>query len=190
MSAKPSALTLMFRMFCTVAFMLFVISVFWNVVSGFNMFPLVVVLISAAVITILFVIVGGIFTNIAGEVVYGNNSKYKKWKDDGGRPFWDSLAWPINAASRIERQTGLAEPKYTDFTPPQNWMYQCPSCGARVEHQYDVCWNCNYGADGDNSEYVKRWGVPPERPLDCSDGSCRVPVAPIKKPPLGSSPVK
>jgi len=47
-----------------------------------------------------------------------------------------------------EYRTVLTEPLYDAFVPPANWRYQCPRCGARVEHKIDVCWNCKYGADG------------------------------------------
>ena len=76
----------------------------------------------------------------------------------GGRPYWDSIGWPINTATPIERETGLAEPEYTDFVPPADWKYQCPVCGARVEKQIDVCWRCGYGRDGDSTAYQQRWG--------------------------------
>jgi hypothetical protein len=68
------------------------------------------------------------------------------------------IGWPVNTATPIERETGLAEPDYTDFVPPSDWRYQCPVCGSRVEKQIDVCWRCGYGRDGDSTAYHQRWG--------------------------------
>jgi hypothetical protein len=41
-------------------------------------------------------------------------------------------------------KTQIPEPEYLGFMPPDNWRYQCPECGARVEHAIDSCWNCGY----------------------------------------------
>lgn len=158
MNARPSVVVILFRYFVTVFVILFVISVFWNTLSGTNMFPIKAVIGSSLVLTVLFNIIGWVINTVAGELLFGRNVEYQKWKKLGGRPYWDSLGRPINPASQVERQTGLAEPEYTDFVPPADWCYQCPACGARVEKQIDVCWNCNYGADGDSTAYHERWG--------------------------------
>lgn len=158
MNGRPSVFVLLFRYFVTVFVILLVISIFWNTLSGTNMFPLNAVIGSSVVMTVLFNVVGWMLNTVAGEALFGRNAEYQKWKKTGGRPYWDSLGWPINTATPIERQTGLAEPEYTDFIPPSHFKYQCPVCGARVEKQIDVCWNCNYGADGDSTAYHKRWG--------------------------------
>ena len=97
---------------------------------------------------------------------YRNDARYHKWKDAGGRPYWDTVQWPVGPwpkkTSAIETETGLAEPKYTDFVPPPDWRFQCPTCGARVKKQMDVCWRCSYGADGDSTAYYERWGAKPD----------------------------
>lgn len=65
--------------------------------------------------------------------------------------FWN---WDVNSLMpKSGPHTGLAEPVYTDFVPPQHWRYQCPSCGARVQHNVGTCWNCHYG---ENHESVIR----------------------------------
>jgi len=169
-------------MFGTVFLIIFCISLFFNGLSGSNMFPFQAVIGVSIVLTFLFTGVGWLVSTAGAEVLLKNNDDYQQWRKMGGRPYWDSIGWPVNAATPIERQTGLAEPEYTDFVPPPSWQYQCPVCGSRVEKQIDVCWNCNYGADGDGSAYVKRWGTaPPEGPPVCTGPACQVPVE-QKKP--------
>lgn len=158
MNDRPSVVFLMFRYFMTVFVITFLVSLFWNTLSGTNMFPFKVVIGVAVVLTLLFNVVGWIVVTLGGEVILHNDANFQKWKRMGGRPYWDSIGWPINTATPIERQTGLAEPEYTDFVPPADWCYQCPVCGARVEKQIDVCWRCSYGADGDSTAYHQRWG--------------------------------
>ena len=158
MNARPSVFVLLFRYFITVFVITFLLSMFWNGLSGTNMFPFKAVIGVSVALTVLFNVVGWIINTVAGEALFGRNAEYQKWKKTGGRPYWDSLGWPINTATPIERQTGLAEPEYTDFVPPADWRYQCPVCGSRVEKQIDVCWNCNYGANGDSTAYHQRWG--------------------------------
>lgn len=158
MTNRPSSITLMFRMFVTILVIVFLMSMFWNALSGINMFAFKAVVGVSIVLTFLFTGVGWIVSNLGSKLLLKNNEEYQDWKNKGGRPYWDSLGWPINTATPIERQTGLAEPEYTTFVPPSNWLYQCPACGSRVEKQIDTCWNCNYGADGDDTAYVNRWG--------------------------------
>lgn len=158
MTSRPSVFVLLLRYFVTVFVITFLISLFWNVLSGSNMFPFSAVIGVSLVLTMLFNVVGWVVVTIGGEAILHNDPNFQKWKKMGGRPYWDSIGWPINAATSIERETGLAEPEYTDFVPPAEWRYQCPVCGARVEKQIDVCWKCNYGADGDSTAYRQRWG--------------------------------
>jgi len=158
MNERPSISMLLLRYFVTVLVITFLFSMFWNTLSGTNMFPFEAVIGVSVVLTVLFNVVGWVINTIAREVLLGRNAEYQKWKKMGGRPYWDSLGWPINTATPIERETGLAEPEYTDFVPPADWRYQCPVCGARVEKQIDVCWQCSYGADGDSTAYEQRWG--------------------------------
>lgn len=158
MTDRPSAFVLMLRYFMTVFLIVFMISLFWNGLSGTNMLPLKVVVGVSAVLTVLFNVVGWVVVTIGGEAILRNDANYQKWKRMGGRPYWDSVGWPINTSTPIERETGLAEPEYTDFVPPADWRYQCPVCGARVEKQIDVCWQCGYGRGGDSTAYHQRWG--------------------------------
>ena len=67
-------------------------------------------------------------------------------RQSGWHPFWDRLPRIFNRDSELTRNGGRQEPTYSDFVPPSNWSFQCPRCGSRVQHQIDVCWNCNYGA--------------------------------------------
>jgi hypothetical protein len=61
------------------------------------------------------------------------------------------------------------EPRYTSFVPPSQWRFRCPVCGARVERRKGVCWNCNYGADGDSSAYYWAMGQTPPVPNQTSE---------------------
>lgn len=158
MSNRPSVVVLMFRYFVTIFVITFLISLFWNVLSGTNMFPFRAVIGVSLVLTGLFNVVGWVVVTLGGETILHNDPNFQKWKRMGGRAYWDSIGWPINTATPIERETGLAEPEYTDFVPPPDWRYQCPVCGARVEKQIDVCWRCGYGRDGDSTAYHQRWG--------------------------------
>jgi len=158
MNDRPSAFVLLFRYFMTVFVIIFLVSIFWNTLSGTNMFPFKVVIGVSVVLTVLFNVVSWVVVTLGGEAILHNDQEFQEWKRKGGRPYWDSIGWPINTATPIERQTGLAEPEYTDFVPSPEWRYQCPRCGARVEKQIDICWRCSYGANGDSTDYHKRWG--------------------------------
>lgn len=97
------------------------------------------------------------------SVFYAGDPIYEKLRRHGWSPFWDQIGWPFNPDSELTKRTGLAEPTYTTFVPPDEWMAQCPVCGARLPNEdQQICWNCNYGADGDNSAFYERW--PHERP--------------------------
>jgi hypothetical protein len=172
---------LVLRMFATVFIIVCLIAMFWNTLSGRDMFPMTVAFWVAVVLTIMFTAAGWAGATVGSKVFLNNDPGHQNWKRRGGRPFWDTVGWPINTATDIERETGIPEPQYTTFVPPASWRYQCPSCGARVEKQIDVCWNCSYGANNDNTAYVKRFGQPPARPKQCSGPSCQPPAK--SKPP-------
>jgi len=162
MNNRPSPLLLTLR-FLGVAFVVcLMMAVFWNTLSGMIMFPFVAVVCVAVVLTVIFISVGWTTVTVGSEVLLKDDPEFQKWKAQGGRPYWDSLPTLINPATLIERQTGLAEPKYTDFVPPADWVYQCPVCGSRVKHKIDVCWSCSYGADGDGTAYYERFGGSPD----------------------------
>lgn len=158
MNSRPSVFVLMLRYYLTVFVLTFLISLFWNGLSGMNMFPFKVVIGVSVVLTVLFNVVGWVVVTGGSKVLLNNDPNFQKWKKMGGRPYWDSIGWPVNTATPIERETGLAEPEYTNFVPPCHYRFQCPRCGARVEKRIDVCWRCSYGADGDSTDYHKRWG--------------------------------
>lgn len=80
-------------------------------------------------------------------------------------PLWDRVTeeWQDNTTSSSFPLIP-SEPHYTAFVPPPYWRFRCPACGARVEHRKGVCWNCNYGADGDSSAYYQAMGQTPPAP--------------------------
>lgn len=138
----------------------------WNSVTLSNTFTAVEMFISALLTVVLFGGFAWLMTNLGMAVLFGKNSEYKRMKNNGFDPYFDSIPWPLNSDSKITRETGIQEPN-TNFVPPDDWRFQCPSCGARVKQRIDVCWNCNYGADGDSSIYLQKFGV--ERPAEMSE---------------------
>ena len=157
MNNRPSFVVLMLRYFVTVFVITFLISLFWNRLSGKDMFPISIVFWVSVVLTLLFTGVGWAGVTLGSQVLLRDDPEFQKWKAKGGRPYWDSLGWPVNTATPIERETGLAEPDYTDFVPPASWRFQCPVCGSRCEKKIDICWACGYGRDGNSDAYHKRW---------------------------------
>ena len=93
-----------------------------------------------------------------GTLMVKHDPDYQRWVRAGGHYFWDTLPRVLNPDSELIRNGGFAEPMYTGFIPPESWTHQCPSCGARVQYAIDVCWNCNYGVDGDPTAYHERHG--------------------------------
>ncbi|QDU50481.1 hypothetical protein Pan110_28320 [Gimesia panareensis] len=81
-----------------------------------------------------------------GWIFAGNDPDYQQYIAEGGDPYFDTLPAPFNTDSPTQRIGGLREPE-SDFVPPEHWQYQCQRCGARVEHEIDVCWNCGNGND-------------------------------------------
>jgi hypothetical protein len=80
------------------------------------------------------------------------------WAKAGGHYFWDTLPSIWNPDSDLVRAGGFPEPTYMGFVPPGEWRFQCPRCHVRLQFNPDVCWNCNYGADGDSSAYYEAYG--------------------------------
>ena len=93
-----------------------------------------------------------------GTLMVNRDPDYQKWVAAGGHYFWDLLPRLLNPDSDLVRNGGLVEPSYSGFVPPDHWQHQCPKCLSRVQHAVDVCWNCNYGADGDSTAYFDRHG--------------------------------
>lgn len=96
MNDRASFIVLLFRYFMTIFVITFLVSLFWNTISGTNMFPFKVVIGVSAVLTVLFNVVGWVVVTIGGEVILRNDKEYQEWKAKGGRPYWDTLGWPIN----------------------------------------------------------------------------------------------
>jgi hypothetical protein len=96
MTNRPSVVVLMFRYFVTIFILMFLVSLFWNVLSGTNMFPFRAVIGVSVVLTVLFNIVGWVVVTLGGELILRNDNEYQEWKAKGGRPYLDHLGWPIN----------------------------------------------------------------------------------------------
>lgn len=167
MPDRPSRLRLMYRMYITIFLILTGISLFTGFLGGRVMLTFDVIFFVALNLTLLITGVGWLVVNLGAAILLADDPEFREWRMRGGRSYWDSLPWPINPSSAIERETGLAEPDYTDFVPPADWRYQCPVCGSRVEKEIDVCWRCGYGADGDSTAYYQRRGDRSDK-YDCT----------------------
>ena len=106
MTNRPSAIVLMFRYFMTVFVLVFLVSIFWNTLSGTNMFPFKVVIGVSLVLTALFNVVGWVVVTLGGEAILHNDQEFQKWKAKGGRPYLDHLGWPINPSSPEDQDNG------------------------------------------------------------------------------------
>tara|TARA_R110002126_G_scaffold236476_3_gene380068 strand:- start:1515 stop:2123 length:609 start_codon:yes stop_codon:yes gene_type:complete len=94
---------------------------------------------------------------IAHHLIYPYaDPNYCDLRKAGWHPFWDTTIY--NHDSELIKDGGFEEPIYEGFVPPAHWRFQCPVCGARQQTNFGVCWNCNYGEDGDESAYYERWG--------------------------------
>lgn len=96
MRNRPSAFVLIGRIFVFNFVVCLLMSLFWNTLSGSNMFPLAVAFWVAVVLTVVFVVVGWTVVTIGSEVLLKDDPEFQRWKDQGGRAYWDSLPQPIN----------------------------------------------------------------------------------------------
>lgn len=175
---RPSKAVLSLRFFGFTFAVVLGLAVVLNTLSGIVMLALPVVIIVAIVLSIVFISIGSATSNLGAKLLVEKDPEYQAWKKRGGRPYWDYLPSIITGMNALERQTGIREPKYTTFVPPKSWLYQCPKCGARVEKFIDVCWNCNYGADGDATAYEEKFGKLLDQRDGCVGGSCQKPEPP------------
>ena len=111
-----------------------ILGLLFGMIPGIGVLFLVV----AVVATMMWMIALGV--RLFGNVVYGNDPDYKKWRAMGGDPYFSLLPEGINNDSLAVRSGGRPEPQ-TEFTPPDNWLVQCQGCGARNE-SYGPCWHC------------------------------------------------
>lgn len=138
----------------------------WTAVVGTS-FSFFMPFVFTITIMVLYMGFGWAFVRAGMSVLHRNDPNYQRFRENGGDPYFASLPWPLNPDSHTTRVTGRQEPR-TAFVPPNDWKYQCPQCGARVQHKIDICWNCNYGAasndappppvnDGDDLPVNERW---------------------------------
>ena len=106
MSNRPSVFVLMLRYFVTVFVLTFLVSLFWNTLSGMNMFPLAVAFWVAVVLTVIFTGVGWVVVTLGSKAIRRDDPEFQEWKAKGGRPYWDSLGWPINPNPPEDRDNG------------------------------------------------------------------------------------
>ena len=103
MNSRPSVFVLMLRYFVTVFVLTFSISLFWNGLSGVNMFPFKVVIGVSMLLTAIFTSVGWVVVTLGSKAILRDDPEFQEWKAKGGRPYWDSLGWPINPVPPEDR---------------------------------------------------------------------------------------
>lgn len=70
------------------------------------MFPIHVAFWVAVVLTAIFICVGWLTVTVGSHVILRDDPEFQEWKAKGGRPFWDSLGWPINTTPPEDRDNG------------------------------------------------------------------------------------
>ena len=138
----------------------------WNTATGTKFWSVAEIGLGSLFIVGGFGLFGWIIVNVGTRLFCGRDPQFQNYVRNGGDPYFDTLPRPLNPDSQTTRNTGIAEPK-TGFKPPRNWTFVCPQCGARQPSRVCVCWNCNYGANGDSSAYFQRWGAE-GKPADLS----------------------
>lgn len=106
MNSRPSVFVLMLRYFVTVFVLTFLASLFWNTLSGANMFPFNVVIGVSVVLTAIFTGVGWVVVTLGSKAILRDDPEFQEWKAKGGRPYWDSLGWPITPNPPEDRDNG------------------------------------------------------------------------------------
>ena len=103
MNSRPSVFVLMLRYFVTVFVLTFSISLFWKGLSGVNMLPFKVVIGVSMLLTAIFTSVGWVVVTLGSKAILRDDPEFQEWKAKGGRPYWDSLGWPINPVPPEDR---------------------------------------------------------------------------------------
>lgn len=155
---RTSRSAIFFRAFLLVFVISIVLAEFWNWATGTRFWSPLEIAIASLLIVVFFGGFAWLVPNVGTRLLFRNDQNFRRYIDSGGDPYLDVLPKPLNHDSEITRETGLREPEYDSFVPPSHYKFQCPRCGARVEHRIDVCWACGYGEDGDSTDYYRRWG--------------------------------
>ena len=92
-------------------------------------------------------------TNILTNFFHGNEQGYKDYRKQGGSPFWDNFLGNQTEHFVLPNP----EPNYTNFVPSGQWKYQCNSCNARVENDFNPCWNCGITLKISNEQRAEDW---------------------------------
>jgi hypothetical protein len=161
LTLRTSIFTIFFRATVIVFVIYMMLAWAWNSMTNSNFWKPSEMAISAVLTVLLFGGFAWAVTNFGMGLIYGRSQQYHAYRRGGGDPYFDSLPWPLNPDSRQVRETGMAEPN-TAFVPPASWEFQCPVCGAKQPSRVCVCWNCNYGSDGDSTAYFERFGSKPD----------------------------
>jgi hypothetical protein len=105
-NGRTSAVALIARMFLFVLVISVGSALFWNGLSGRDMYPIGVAIIVAVLVTAFLLLIGFVVVTLGGNALLGNDPEYQRWKAQGGRPYFDSLPPPINMDSPETRSFG------------------------------------------------------------------------------------
>lgn len=100
----PSAFVLIARMFAFNFIGSYLISLFWNGLSGRDMFPLAIVFWVAFTLTMIFMSIGWAVVTVGSEMLLKGDQEFQEWKEQGGRPYLDSMPWPIHPDASDDRE--------------------------------------------------------------------------------------
>lgn len=162
-TGRTSRSAIFVRAFLIVFLISIVLAESWNWAIDERFWSPVEIAVASLMIVVCFGGFGWLVVNVGTRLICGSDPEFGRYIRSGGDPYFDTLPSPLNPDSPLTRQTGLQEPAISKQAP-RSWRYQCPVCGCRQPSRICVCWNCGYGADGDSTAYVERWGE--HRPSD------------------------
>lgn len=132
-------------------------------ITGDTLFGCCVVIFGSFVTAGVQFVVHGLVQAVGASIFLSGKEAHHQAMRNGDSYFTRGWYPPFNPDTQLTRISGLAEPEYVGFIPPENWCCQCPVCGARLPKNSTECWFCHYGQDGDYRAYYVRWGEWPQR---------------------------
>ncbi|TWT55469.1 hypothetical protein KOR42_28550 [Thalassoglobus neptunius] len=117
----------LFARACVVVFLIYLpLSWFWNWATETRFWTPFEMFVSAILTVLFFGGIAWLITNVGMSLLFGRNAEYERYKTVGGDSFIDSMP-------RLPKES--------------SWQFECPVCGAPVEHRIDICGQCGYGSE-------------------------------------------